>query len=166
MPSKHQNVIFLRKEWKQIDTRDSTAPTARPCEIPPGPSQETMAISADSHTKDNNVTYSHCVPVILALHTISFIKVSVPLYRQDKLIVILEVSDSTFHCVMWIPGWKRKCNESKYIPKCSSHIALVTFTLFAGKGRKEGKNRKNGKGFGFLLIPFIRADFIILKTEW
>lgn len=74
--SKH---YFVEKRMKI----NSTVPTAKPCEIPPGPSQQTVVISADACTKDNNATYiqSHRVPVILALHTISFTKMSIALYR-------------------------------------------------------------------------------------
>lgn len=62
---------------------NSTKPTARPCEIPSGPSQQAVVISADAYTKDNKATYmqSHCFPAILALHTTSPVKMSVALYR-------------------------------------------------------------------------------------
>lgn len=71
------NQYFAEKRMKTNRTR----PTARPCEIPPGPPQQTTVISADACTKDNNAAcyQSHCVPVILVLHTISLIKMSAAL---------------------------------------------------------------------------------------
>lgn len=63
-----------------------TLPTARPCEISPGPPQQTTVICADACTEDNNAAcyQSHCVPVILALDTISLIKMSAALHRLSN----------------------------------------------------------------------------------
>lgn len=70
---------FVEKRMKTT----STMPTARPCEIPSGPSQRAVVISADAYTKDNKATciQSHCFAAILALHTTSLVKMSVALYR-------------------------------------------------------------------------------------
>lgn len=153
------NRFFAEKRMKT----NCTLPTARPCEIPPGPPQQTTVISADACTEDNNAAcyQSHCVPVILALHTIYLIKMSAALYRlSNSLSWRCQIPLSIVSC--WIPGWKIKHNKSTHIPKCFSHTTSVAFTLFVGKGRKESTERMESTFF-FLLTPLTRTDFITHK---
>lgn len=159
MPGEHQSTILLRKEWKQVDSRDIAVPTARPCEVPLGPTQQTTVISADVCTKYNNSSYiqSHCAPVILGPHKISLIKVSVALYRQEKLTVYLGSVRCHFP-LCHMNSWMENKTQWMWI-----HSKMLFSYHFSGnylvcRERRERNSRKDGKYF-FLVDTIHKARF-------
>lgn len=151
IPSKHQNTILLRKEWKQT-VGILHCLLQGLVRFPPRTSQLTMVFSADACTTDNNATckWSHLVPVILATHAISLIKMTATLYRQSNSLSWRCHIPLSFVSCEFLDGKQNIMNSNPFQNVLLTSLKWHLHCMQWKEGREEGKDRMDGKVFCFV----------------